>query len=912
MYKSAHGLLVLVMVLMTGSGLAQNNGKLIWKKVGGPDMGSTALFRKSEPSRANFYKMDLSDLRAQLQQVTEASIPGAVPTSIVLPTSHGLEVFEVFETPTMADALQNKYPNIRTYTGAAAGGTGNSIKFTVDPYGFHGMVFSPEHGTSFIDPYTTDRGTYIAYAKADLPAIQTGSHCEVVEEDMPNHRMGPSSYHAKNANDGLLRRFRIAISATVEYSEFHWTRAGLSATDTEAQKRTAVLAAMNVTLARNNFIYERDLSLTMELVANNDLVVFINSDNLDNNNANNVLFSQNPQVLDANIGFNNYDIGHVFTTGGGGIASLASPCTNRKAQGVTGLPAPIGDPFDVDFVAHEIGHQFGALHSFNGSTANCSGGNRSASAAYEPGSGSTIMGYAGICPPQNVQQSTDPYFHQISLENIFDNIRPGGFSTCSQNVASLNVAPVAIAGSDRVIPISTPYRLVGASTDVDGTVGHTYTWEQFDLGPSGIPTETSASGPLVRSFEGSDDPIRYIPRLPDIVLNGGNSTTWEKLASISRPMTFALTVRDNDSRGGQTAVDFVNIITTDNAGPFVVTSQNTTGITWLPNTTETITWDVAGTNANGVNENSVDILLSTDAGETFDTILASNVPNNGSATITVPGGIVAPFCRLMVVGATNPFFNINSTDFSVNAQVTETCTTYSSGNISIPIADGTGSGTTPVAGPVTANVINIPDNDSITGISINVDISHSFIQDLIFEVTDPSSTTVRLWQFNCGNNDDLDVNFEEGAPNIVCASPTVGTYQPLGNLNDFVGNDSGGNWTLAIADFFSGDNGTLNDWAVEICTTTVTPLSNEEFAADRFSIYPNPNRGAFEINFGEARTGKTNIQVFDLNGRSVYQTIYDFTNGLRKKIELSNVTSGVYLVRIENEGRVNTQKILVE
>ncbi len=66
----------------------------------------------------------------------------------------------------------------------------------------------------------------------------------------------------------------------------------------------------------------------------------------------------NPAVLDYYVGNANYDIGHVIGIGTGGIApgTVADPAT--KAMGYTGLQTPYGDAFDVDFVAHEIGHQF--------------------------------------------------------------------------------------------------------------------------------------------------------------------------------------------------------------------------------------------------------------------------------------------------------------------------------------------------------------------------------------------------------------------------------------------------------------------------------------------------------------------------------------------------------------------------
>jgi len=293
---------------------------------------------------------------------------------------------------------------------------------------------------------------------------------------------------------------------------------------------------MIVTMNRVNGVFENELSVTMTFVANNKDVIFINSDNFTNDDAS-LLIDESQVEIDALIGDASYDIGHTFSTGGGGLAQLT---------------APIGDSYDIDFVAHEMGHQFGAPHTFNGSTGGC-GSNRTASNAYEPGSGSTIMAYAGLCGAQNVQSQSDAYFHQKSLQMMWNNIIFGA-SNCAAQIVTGNTAPIAEAGPNYTIPISTPYKLTGSATDVDGLGTLTYTWEQYDLGPAGVPTETTAEGPLVRSYLGTNNPVRYIPRLPDFLATGG-STLWEKLPAINRELNFRLTVRDNDNRGGQTAVD---------------------------------------------------------------------------------------------------------------------------------------------------------------------------------------------------------------------------------------------------------------------------------------------------------------------------------------------------------------------
>ncbi|HUH28168.1 reprolysin-like metallopeptidase [Gelidibacter sp.] len=605
------------------------------------------LPQNSTPVKALYYQLDMDGLTSRLQNAPKRDSGIQSNTLIDFPNSEGaLETYRIMEYSVMHPELQVKYPDIRSYVGYSLKNTSSVIYFSVSPGSLHSMTMSIDKGAEFINPYATD-GAYEVFSRRDIPVVQNLFECGVIEDGISN-ALDLDLVASRNANDGTRRTFRLAIGTSSEYTAFH---GGTVA---------STLAAINTTMTRVNAIYDRELSIRMTLVANNDLLISTAENSIFPNTES---LSTLTGIINGLIGAENYDIGHSFTTGSGGSAYLRSVCGSNKGAGTTGLPNPSGDPFAIDYVSHEIGHQFGATHTFNGTAGNCGAGNRAAATAYEPGSGSTILSYAGICGSQNIESNSHDYFHQASLRQIWTNITTGS-GTCGVLSVTGNAAPTAEAGASYNIPISTPYKLTGSSTDPNGTLAHTYTWEQFDLGAAGLPTETTETGPMVRSFKGTTNPVRYIPRFRDVIANGGQSTTWEKLASVGRVHNYVLTVRDNDPRGGQTAVDDMTVTTVGTAGPFKVTSQ-ASNVTWEIGSTKTITWDVANTNVAPVNTANVNIKLSIDGGLTFPYTLASNVPNNGAYDVLVPAGTNTTQARIIVESVGNIFFNVNASNFKI-------------------------------------------------------------------------------------------------------------------------------------------------------------------------------------------------------------------------------------------------------
>ncbi|MCB0510243.1 MAG: T9SS type A sorting domain-containing protein, partial [Bacteroidetes bacterium] len=454
------------------------------------------------------------------------------------------------------------------------------------------------------------------------------------------------------ANGLTLRTYRIAVSATAEYTQFHG--------GTVADGLAAIVTSVN----RVNGVYERDFTIRLVLVDDNDLIVYTSTsgDPFTDPTNPSLLLTQNQSSIDNTIGSSNYDVGHVVGRSGSGLASFRSVCRSNKAQGTTGISNPIGDPFDIDYMAHEIGHQFGGSHTYNGSSGSC-GGNISANSAYEPGSGSTIMAYAGICSPQNIQNNSDDYFHVRSYDQIVSYTTNSQGDDCPVKTSTGNSIPqINIISQDNLtIPFSTPFELEASATDADGNT-LTYCWEQFDLGPSSAPNTPSGNAPLFRSFSPTTNPIRTFPQIADIVNN--TQTMGEILPDYARGMNFRVTVRDNEAGGG--AVDYkdIDVNVSGSAGPFLVTEPNT-NTSWTAGSTYSVTWDVAGTDQAPINCTAVDIYLSTDGGYTYPILLEAGLLNNGAAFVEAPFAITND-ARVKVKCSDNIFFDISNQDFSID------------------------------------------------------------------------------------------------------------------------------------------------------------------------------------------------------------------------------------------------------
>ncbi|MFL1895391.1 reprolysin-like metallopeptidase [Aquimarina sp. 2-A2] len=591
------------------------------------------------------FSLDIEQMNTMLQDLPIRGKSSNRPSAIVqFPNATGeLESYSVLEAPVMHPDLAAKYPNIKSYAGQGLDDQSKTIRFSISPNGLQSMRLGGNSDAVFIEPFTAN-GVYSVYQRKDKPATLNNLRCMVEEKESTQR----ASNMTRNADDSTLRTYRLAVSTNGEYTQFHGgTKAG-------------AMAAINATMTRVNGVFENDFAVTMVLIANNDAVVYTNaSTDPYGGNFNSELQS----TLTSVIGEANYDIGHLFAKAGdnGNAGCIGCVCVNgSKGSGFTSRSTPQGDAFDIDYVAHEIGHQFGANHTF-------SFRNESTNAHFEPGSGSTIMGYAGITGATDVQQNSDPYFHFFSIQQVTNYVKS---TSCQINTATGNAIPVVNAGADYTIPRGTPFVLTGQASDANGD-SLTYCWEQADENNAATtyPSVNGTTGVAFRSNNPTASNQRYFPRLSTIK-TGATSWQWEAVPNVTRALNFRLTVRDNKVGGAGNNSDDMRVNVTANAGPFLLTSPNT-AVSWSAGSTQTITWDVAGTTANGINAANVDILLSTDGGDTYTQTLATAVANDGSHAITVPN-VQGTQNRIMVRGSGNIFFDISNTNFTITGGSSDT------------------------------------------------------------------------------------------------------------------------------------------------------------------------------------------------------------------------------------------------
>jgi subtilisin-like proprotein convertase family protein len=625
--------------------------------------------RESFPKTFDVYQTSFNELKDILKTAPSVLKSNNSNTIISIPNTKGIvEQFRIFEFSNFEPNLQEQFPDIRSYVGKGISDPNATIRLSIDLRGMQAMIFRTNKRNEFIEPYTDNPNIYAIY-ESKRNKGQLAFTCSTDDVSITSEISNSTNLTARSSSGELLV-FRLALSSTSEYAAYFGA--------TNASQFSLVLAAYNATMTRVNGVFEKDFAIHMNIIASSQNVAYYNAATDPYSNASSgaggAWNTELQNNLTSVIGNANYDIGHLFgASGGGGNAGCigcvceddtSSLTDKNKGSGFTS-PAdgiPMGDNFDIDYVAHEMGHQFGGNHTFS---MNVEG----TGVNMEPGSGSTIMGYAGITA-QDVQPHSDDYFVYATIKQVQDNMLS---KTCPTQVTISNIKPNVSAGLDYTIPKSTPFILTGTGSDPNGDT-LSYCWEQNDsatnqTGNNSAAIVSKTGGPNWRSYNPVSVPYRYFPRIESIIANqattAGTEINVEALSSVARTLNFVLTARDSYPGAGQTNSDAMKITVSNSAGPFIITAPNT-AVSWTVGTNQSVTWNVAGTTANGVNCSYVDIYLSTDGGYTYPVLLASQVPNDGSETITVPNNI-GTTNRIMVKGNNHVFFDISNVNFSIVA-----------------------------------------------------------------------------------------------------------------------------------------------------------------------------------------------------------------------------------------------------
>ncbi len=885
----------LFLILIFSFSLIQAQNVSPWKRISRAQISLTERvdIRENQDNLALF-ELDISALKQSLQPLQNSAIVSEI--EIEIPNKRGeLEKFKIHEFSNFEPALQAQFPDIRSYSGIGLTDKNASVYFSMSPKGIQTMVLRSDTTTEFIERFSDSQDIYELFdsntrKKGDLPLS-----CSTA--DVLLNKQLVTKTVATTANNGVYKTLRLALACTGEYTTYF---GGV----------TQALAAMNATLTRVNGIFNRDLALHLNLIANNTVLLYTNAatdpyspSSVGANGAWNLELQND---LTAKIGNANYDIGHLFgASGGGGNAGcIGCVCQNpisstdlAKGSGYTS-PAdgkPEGDTFDIDFVVHEMGHQLGANHTFSHET-------EGTGVNVEPGGGSTIMAYAGVTD-YNVQSHSDDYFAYVSIAQIQNNLAT---KSCPITTVLSNKTPTSNAGADFVIPKGTAFVLKGSGSDPNGDV-LSYCWEENDsatsaTGANSITYSTKTDGPLFRSLSPSISPIRYMPA-QNKVLTNMLSSTWESVSDVARTLHFTLTIRDNAADGlAQTNTDAMVVTVDATKGPFEVTSQNTVNVSWKPLSLQTITWAVNNT-SNLLGSANINIKLSVDGGLTFSTMLKANTPNDGSELIIVPNGIKGKNCRILIEPTANIYYAINKEPFAIGYTTESSCATY---NFSTPFV-------IPESTSYTARTITVPATTAtVSDVNVALNFTHQYMSDVQIELLNPQGKTVKLFEKGCGDtNSSLVLNYDDLGGAITCEKQTLQTVAPFDPLYLFNELNPSGTWTLRIRDEFVGDVGTLNSASVSICTKAYTAMAATTLDLSNVLVYPNPTKGDFCVLFSSQYNSGVTILVHDLLGRKVYGKDFPSATLFNETVQLGNIQAGIYLLTIIDGYNTTVKKLAI-
>ena len=629
-----HSVTCLLFFLFVNLGYSQDNNPWVQKPI--PSNIAT-----SNGSVIGFYTLDLNKLKTILATSSEVKFPF---------TDGSLALFKVTKKSVLSPDLQAKYPGIGTYSGAIGGSS--KIDFTVNSFGVLGKVKLEDKVYTL---KSVGGSNYIlTYIQSDTTPVDDDDQVNQSSSSASASRLNSSSTTANlgaPSSNTSLKVYRLAVLPTAEYSN-HFIDLYGAGDATLAEKKEIVMSAIAQTISTVNSVTVRDLGIKFELALSNDKLIEFNTANDKLTHGDKMaLLGEASKVINSKIGINSYDLGHVFDASSfGGVANLFVLCNSNKANGISGSANPeVGDYFP-GVVAHEIGHQLGAWHTFNSNVG--TGTNR-----VETGAGITIMGYGNM----------ELFYHAKSIKEMNAYITN---TSCAVIRSNSNTAPTYLTSplsTVYTIPAGTPFVLGDKFSFKDAQNDIlSYNWDQMDaVATSNPPLATSNVGPSFITYYPKDELVRFFPKL-ETVLSGSTASTWEVIPQVSREMNFTLNVRESNFTAPILVQEDFKVTTLNNgSGPFIVTSQGVSGTKYKQGDEVMINWNESSSKASAINTQNVKISLSYDGGLTFSYVLAETTPNDGSEKVTLPILANTTSARIKVEPVGNIYYAINKANFEI-------------------------------------------------------------------------------------------------------------------------------------------------------------------------------------------------------------------------------------------------------
>ena len=840
-----------------------------------------AVNNSKELLNSKEYTLDLLTFRKQTKISNQISIPNLDGV---------LEDYEIIENPNFSPELAKKYPNIKSYIGYSENG---ELRLSVSPEKIEGIILKNDGKINTLEKVSRFYNTYqIKPKKNNSKFICLTQSDKKLLDDF-------SKYPQKT--DKKLRTYRIAISVTGEYSKYH------------GGTKEKALAAINASLTRVNAILERELSVHLNLIDNNDQIIFLDPETDPYSNskrgAGDYLWSTELQeTLTKIIGEKNYDLGHLLSAKGDGGYSggIGTVCVNgEKGKGFSSPydSKPEGAAFDIDYLTHEITHQLGATHIFSK--------NEETGTNVEPGSGSTIMGYAGIVDVNNgvynIQSNSDSYFNQVTINQVDNVLKDKDCGTVTNLTLSL---PNANAGADYIIPAKTPFVLKG---EIDGEKkdNFSYAWEQLDSSEKNefsLTDPTANNGPLFRSFPPNRKTERTFPQIENLLRHDYYSS-FEALPKVARDLNFGFIVRNGEPHG-QSSTDQMKIKVIDSETGFsVISPQAFESIT--PDRDLMVKWNVTGTNKSPINVSKVNIYLTEDGVNNI--LLKENTDNDGSEFITIPKDYLAKKAYIKIEAVNNIFFAL-SNRISIGYKGDNVCKNYKSiKSLPADIPDGVSTTNSTYGEPLRLN-FEVDNPGEINSVSLDLDLEHPHSSDLLIYLQSPKGEIVNIFSHNC-NKDKLKASINDDAESLNCSNSSQTEFKPLESFAKFRDANQKGIWSLFIKDKQRIDEGKVIDATLNVCSSNYERYNLPVNKKDNIRVYPNPVSGS----------EKLNVDVLDLNGPGVSFKIYNLagqlvrlqenlisTKSFTQKISLSGISKGIYILKVEGNNIDFSTKLIIQ